>query len=300
MNYILHLVIFFDVFLIVALSLNIVVGYLGLLTLAHAGFFAVGAYAYALASLTLGWNFIAGTLLGIGLGMALSLLLSLAAWRFRGDIFVLYSLAMQAVLYGVFYNWWAPGAEIGAWNNLTNGAFGLSAISRPTFGGWTFDSLPSIAALFSCMAALFIAMSTTLLRSPWGLLLKIVRDDELAARGLGKDARLAKLQAMAIACGMAAAAGAMYASYVTFLDPSSAALDDSILFLSMVIVGGVGNSVQGPFVGTLVLLLLPEALRFMRLPDATANDFRLLIYGLLLVSMMHLRPQGIAGDYKLE
>ena len=300
MNYALHLVIFFDVFLIVALSLNIVVGYLGLLTLAHAGYFAIGAYAYALASMLLGWGFVASCALAIALGVVLSLVLSIASWRFRGDIFVLYSLAVQAVLFAIFYNWWGPGAEFGGWSNLTNGPFGIASIPKPEILGWTLDSFPTIAVLFTIVAIVSVGFSATLLRSPWGLLLKTVRDDELAARGLGKNVRLAKLQALAISCGMAAMAGAMYASYVTFVDPNSAALADSILILSMVIVGGVGNSVRGPLVGTLVLLLLPEALRFAHLPDTVAAELRMLIYGVLLILLMHMRPQGIAGDYKLE
>jgi branched-chain amino acid transport system permease protein len=130
-------------------------------------------------------------------------------------------------------------------------------------------------------------------------LLKALRDDELAARGLGKNTRIAKVQVFAIASGMVAVAGALYAAYVGYIDPSAASLDESVLFICMVIVGGVGNF-RGPLVGALMLLAIPEALRFLAIPDAIAANLRLMAYGVLLVVMMHFRPQGLAGNYRIE
>jgi branched-chain amino acid transport system permease protein len=135
--------------------------------------------------------------------------------------------------------------------------------------------------------------------SPWGRVLASMREDELAARSLGKNTRFLKVQAIAISCGLVAVAGALYAAHVSYLDPTSASLDEGILMLSMVIVGGVGNF-RGPIVGALILIALPELLRFAHLPDATAANLRLAIYGLLLVFMMHFRPQGISGEYRLN
>ena len=126
-----------------------------------------------------------------------------------------------------------------------------------------------------------------------------MREDELAARGLGKNTRLAKVQAFAISSALVAVAGSLYAAHVRYIDPSSATLDESILMLSMVIVGGIGNF-RGPIVGAGLLLLLPEALRFLQLPDALAANLRMLIYGLLLVLLMHFRPQGIAGRLRVQ
>lgn len=126
-----------------------------------------------------------------------------------------------------------------------------------------------------------------------------MRDDELAARGLGKNVRLLKIQVLTIGCAFAALSGAVYSSYVTFIDPSIATLDQSILLLSMLIVGGTGNF-RGPLVGAAVLLALPEILRLVQLPDWMAGNVRLLVYGLLLIAMVHFRPQGLAGEYKLR
>lgn len=299
MNYMLHLLIYFDIYLIVALGLNIIVGYCGIITLAQAGFFAAGAYAYALSTLVLGWNFLVAMTFAALIGAMLSLFLSLASWRLRGDFFVVFSLGVQTMLYSLFYNWWSPDQPIGTWGNLTNGAFGISGIERPQVAGFELSTIVAVAILFSAIAIMFLVLVWRLLSSPWGRVLKAMRDDELAARSLGKKVRSLKAQALAMGCGMAAIAGAMYASYVSFVDPSSGALSDSMLFLSMIIVGGVGNSFKGALVGTLLLLLIPEALRFLGLPDNLAVELRPLIYGLLLIVFMHFRPQGIAGDFRL-
>lgn len=299
MNYLLHLLIYLDIYIIVALSLNMIVGYSGLLTLAHAGYFAVGSYTYALVTLTLGWGFLPALALGIAVAALLSLALSLPSWRFSGDFFVMISLAVQVLLYSLFYNWSSPGVEPGTWSNLTNGPYGLAGISKPAILTIRFDSIGSVALLATVLAGGCALLSWLLLHSPWGRLLKAIRDDELAARGLGKEVRLAKVQVFAIACGMVAVGGAIYASYVTYIDPSTASLDESILMLSFVLVGGVGNF-RGPIIGALVLLAIPEVLRFVEISSTAAAHIRLLAYGLLLVSLMHIRPQGIAGEYRVE
>ena len=299
MNYLLHLVILFDIYFIVAMSLNIVVGYCGLLTLSHAAFFGIGTYAYALSVQAWGWDFLSAAALGIGLAALASLILSLAAWRFRGDFFVLISLSIQFALFSVINNWHSPREPPGTLGNLTNGPYGLEGIPRPSIFGFAFESIESIVILFTALAVLFALLCRKLLASPWGRMLQAMRDDELAARGLGKRVRLAKVQAIAFACAMAGFAGVLYASYISFIDPATASLTDSLLLLTMIIIGGVGNTFRGPLVGAFVLLAIPEALRFADLPDQMAAELRLLIFGILLIGMMHLRPQGLAGNYRL-
>ena len=196
-------------------------------------------------------------------------------------------------------NWHSRGDKPGTLSNLTNGPYGLEGIPRPSIFGFTFESIESIAILFTLVAGLFMLFCWKLLDSPWGRMLQAMRDDELAARGLGKYVRLAKVQAIAIACAMAGFAGVLYASYISFIDPATASLTDSLLLLTMIIIGGVGNTFKGPLVGAFVLLAIPEALRFADLPDQFAAELRLLIFGILLIGMMHLRPQGLAGNYRL-
>lgn len=299
MNYLLHLLIYLCIYGILALSLNLVVGYCGLMTLAHAAYFAVGAYAYSLLSLNLRWGFVPAAITGMVIAMALSLAVSLPAWRFKGDLFVMVSLAVQALIFSLLQNWTASDAPLGSWQNLTNGPFGIPGVPRPSFFGLQADTLPEYVLLSAMTLGVCCFIVWRLVTSPWGRLLKCLRDDELAARSLGKNTRKAKLEAFAIACGLAAIAGALYAGYVGYVDPSSASLDESILMLCMVIVGGVGNF-KGPLIGAAVLIALPEILRFGHFPDNLAANMRLLIYGLLLVSMAHFRPKGLAGDYRFK
>ena len=199
------------------------------------------------------------------------------------------SIAVQTLLYAVLYNW----------TDLTNGPFGISGISRPVIIDYSFVTTGSITVLYGGLA-LGLGMVMALLKwSPFGRALQAMRDDELAARSVGIPVDWLKLQAFALASAMVGIAGGLYAAYVSYIDPTSFSLNESILMLSMVIVGGTGN-VRGPLIGAAVLILLPEALRFLHLPDAVAANVRLLAYGLLLVVMMHLRPQGLAGTYRYQ
>jgi len=289
MNYLLHLLIYFEIYIIVAMSLNLLIGYSGLLQVAHAAYFGVGAYAAALLALKLGASFLPA-LFGAALAAAiLSLLVSLPAWRFRGDYFVMISLAVQVTLYALMYNW----------VDLTNGPYGLSGIPRPAIFDSTMATQGGVFAFYGVIV-IFIAVTLGLLKhSPFGRALQAMRDDELAARSLGLPVRMLKVQSFLIASAMVGVAGGMYGAYVSYIDPTSFTLDESILMLSMVIVGGTGN-IRGPIVGAAVLIAIPELLRLLALPDAIAANVRLLAYGLLLILMMHWRPQGLAGKYRFE
>jgi branched-chain amino acid transport system permease protein len=298
MNYILHLLIYFCIYAICALSLNLVIGYCGLLTLAHASYFAIGAYSYAILSLH-GWGFLPALAAAVGIAAVLSLIVSLPAWRFRGDNFVLMSLAAQTLIFSLLHNWYQPQANPGTLRNLTNGPFGLAGIPRPATLGIQLDTIGSMSVLTVVLAAICALVVWRLQSSPWGRLLQCMRDDELALRGLGKNVRRAKLEAFAISCALVAVAGVLYASYVSFIDASSATLDESILMVCMLLVGGMANF-RGPLVGAAVLLAMPEILRMVHLPDAMAANVRLLAYGLLLVIIVHFRPQGLAGKYRIE
>jgi branched-chain amino acid transport system permease protein len=299
MNYVSHLLIYLCIYAIVAMGLNIIIGYCGFLTLAQAGYFAIGSYTYTLATLVLGWGFIPSILLGAGLAMLLSLATSLPTWRLKGDFFVMVSLAVQVVILNAIYNWSSSDAPWGTLRNLTNGPAGISNVPKPDILGIKFDTNSSIALLAVIIAGLCFLLSAMMLNSPWGRALKATRDDELAARGLGKEVRFLKVQAFAYSCGITAIGGGVSASYVGFTDPSIASLDNSILMLCMVIIGGVGN-IRGPVIGAVTLLLIPEMLRFVQLPFMIATEVRLTVYGLLLVLLMHFRPQGLLGNYRIE
>lgn len=289
MNYFLHLLILFEIYILIAASLNLLVGYAGLIQVAHAAYYGVGAYASAILAMALGIGFLPSLMLGALVAAVGSLLVSVPAWRFRGDTFVLMSLTVQLALVAVFLNG----------ERVTGGSFGISGIPRPDIFGIEIDTRGGIAALYGALVVLCFGLLGLLKKSPFGRALQAVRDDELAATSLGIRARRLKVEAFAVAAGLVGVAGAMYSFYVTYIDPTSFGLDASILMLSMVIVGGTGN-LKGPVVGALTLIAIPEILRFLNLPTGAVASWRLLAYGLLLVALMRVRPQGIAGRYRFE
>lgn len=289
MNYLLHLLILFQVYAVVAMSLNLLIGYGGLVQVAHAAYFGVGAYAAALLWTQLGVGFmwgLGGAALTAGM---LSLLVSLPAWRFRGDYFVMVSLAVQVFLYSLMFNW----------VDLTNGPYGITSIPRPAIASDISATDGAIVVIYGAIVAFLGLILAAAKLSPFGRALQAMRDDEVAARSLGIPVRRLKVEAFMLASAMVGVAGGLYAAYISYIDPSSFTLDQSILMLSMVIVGGTGN-VRGPLVGAAVLIAIPELLRLLALPDAVAANVRLLAYGLLLMLMMRWRPQGLAGRYRFE
>lgn len=299
MTYLFHLLIYFDIYLILALSLNLVAGYCGLLTVAHASYYAIGAYTYAILAVTLGWGLFPAMLVSILVAAVMSLAVSLPSWRLQTDFFFLATLVVQVLIFSSIYNWFDPQSPVGSWANLTNGTFGIADIPKPSVLGITLREPSQYVALATAAAAICGFLIWRLQSSPWGTALIALRDDELVIRGLGKNARLLKLQAIAFSCAFAAISGVLYAGYVSYVHPTLAALDESILMLAMVLVGGLGNF-RGPIIGAASLIGLPELLRFAELPDAQAAQLRLMIYGASLIVLMHLRPSGLAGSYRLD
>ena len=289
MNYFLHLMILVELYVMLGLSLNLMVGYTGLLTLAHAAFYGIGAYVTALLMVNLHFGFLPATLVAVLVAVLLSTIVSLASLRFSGDYFIVATLAFQVLVFTVLYNW----------VSVTRGPFGISNIPKPAFGPIVIDSLPSFAVFGLIVTLLIIGFLTLVFRAPFGRTIQAIRDDEIAAETLGKNVISFKMRTVALASGCAAIAGALYATYVTFIDPTSFTVGESILMLSMVIVGGTGN-IKGPVVGAGLLILFPELLRFLSISSSAAANIRLIIYGTLLVLLMQFRPRGIAGTYEFQ
>lgn len=289
MNYLLHLLIITEIYLMLALSLNLMIGYTGLLTLAHAAFYGIGAYATTLIMIHTGFGFLPALLSAVGIAVALSFLISSAALRFRGDYFVLATLAFQVIVFSILNNW----------ISVTRGTYGIPDIPRPSLLGVEISSLFSFAVLGLGLSIVIAAILALAYHSPFGRTLQAIRDDEIAATSLGKNVISFKMRSVALASACAAVAGALYATYVTFIDPTSFTTEESVLLVSMVVIGGTGN-LKGPVVGSVLLVLLPELLRFLAVPDSLAPNLRMIIYGLLLIVIMRFRPQGIAGSYRFE
>jgi len=287
MNYLLHTLIMVNIYAVLALSLNLLVGYAGLLSLCHAAFYGIGAYTGTLLMVEVGLGFWPALLLAVAATVLLSFTISVPALRLTGDYFVLASLGFQVIVFAVLYNW----------TGLTRGPYGIPGIPQPTFFGIEISS-PLAYFLFTGAIALVCAGLLHLIgRSPFGRVLKAIREDEMAASALGKNVSRYKITAFAIAAGFAAVPGVLFAGYLQYIDPTSFTIMESVFILSIIIIGGTGNTI-GPILGTVLLLFLPEALRFLGMPDAIAANMRQVIYGLVIIVMLRFRPQGLYGEYR--
>lgn len=289
MNYAFHILTMIAIYVILGSSMNLIVGFGGRISLCHAAFYGIGAYAYSLLVMNLEFSvFIALPAAVLASGLS-ALIIGAVALRLHGDFFALATLGFQTIIFVVLYNWVV----------LTKGPYGITGIPRPDFMGLSGNSPWLMFVLASICATIVLWLCMQLTRSPFGRTLQAVRDDSIAAQSLGKAPLRFNLTAFTIGGALAALAGAIYAVYASYIDPTSFTLDESVFILCVVVIGGAGT-VRGPVVGSIILVMLPELLRFVGLPDAIAANLRQVIYGLLLVLMMRFRPQGIAGRYAFD
>lgn len=299
MNYAFHLGIYFAIYLLLAGSLSLKVGYAGLLSLAQASHFAVGAYSTAILMAAFNWPFalaLPASIIVASLGGALLATMGRGA---RGDLYVLVTLAFQALLSALLINWSSPSAPLGSLRNLTNGSFGISDIPSPSIGSYSLAGAMRYFPIALAVAAAGVYVLWRLDRSPWAKSVIAVRDDELAARAIGKQPNRLLTQVSVISAGLAGLAGALYTGYAGYLDPSSADLNESLMLLSIVLLGGTVGLI-GPAIGAAIFVLVPELLRAVNVGDVSAGNIRLALFGALLLVLAHARPQGIAGRHAVQ
>ncbi len=270
-------------YVMLALGLNIVVGIAGQLVLGYAAFYAVGAYTYALLNQYLGLGFwtclpIAGFITVIA-----GLLLAFPVLRLRGDYLAIVTLGFGEIVRLLLINW----------ANFTGGNRGIANIPRPGLFG--LELSPEASTIYIYYLCLFAAIITIiivarLINSRVGLALQALREDEIASEAMGIDLRKIKLSAFALGSCWAGFAGVLFAARKSYINPTSFTFMDSAMILSMVVLGGMG-SIVGVALAALVLTLLPEYLRAF-------SEYRMLIFGLLMVTMMVFRPQGIIPPAK--
>lgn len=289
MEYALQILVLVLIYGIVAISLDLVVGHTGVLTVCHAAFFGLGAYCEALMTLHLDTPFI----LNIGSAMTVAGVVACAvavpSFRLRGESFIIATFAFQIVVIAVLNNW----------PSLTGGPAGLSSIPSPTLFGYHLSSQPALMALavLGLSGAVWTYLRIT--RSPFGRVLRCLREDEILARSAGKSVMRTKVVIFAVSGAVAGAGGALFSHYLTFIDPSSFSLMESVFLLSIVIIGGAGT-LWGPLAGTAILIVLPELLRFIGLPSSFAANIRQIIYGGFLVVFMMWRPRGFLGKHAFQ
>lgn len=288
MDYLIHIAILISIYGILALSLNLVIGETGLLSVAHAAFYGIGAYVVALLLTGTGMNFFLALPLGMLAAGLAALAIGVVLSRLEGDFYALGSLGFGIIIFSIFLNW----------QSVTQGPLGIPGIARPELFDLSFADNASFLILSLVMLAIVFGVSVFITRSSFGRVLHAVREDEGAIQIFGYSTTYYKLAVFVISAMLAAIAGALYASYITFIDPSSFAVNESIFILSIVILGGL-SSHKGALLGAAFLILLPEALRFVGFPTDVAAQLRQATYGLVLILLMLYRPQGILGEYRL-
>ena len=266
------------IFVILAVSMQLVTGVAGLLSLGHAAFYGVGAYTAALLATQLGWPFIA-TLPAAGLAAAiLGVLLALPTMRLVSIQFAVATLAIGQIVYVTLLNW----------VSFTKGPMGIAAIPPITLMGVELYSAQAsyfVIAAVACFAVWVVHRCT---HSTYGTSLRALREDDQCADAMGLNVVRLKIEVFAVSCFLAGLAGALWAHSTGYLSPTDFRFEDSILILAMVVVGGLG-SVPGAVVGAVLLIVLPEVLRPL-------GDVRNIAVGIVMFGSILFRPKGLIGE----
>jgi branched-chain amino acid transport system permease protein len=287
MEYLLHILVIAGIYIILTLSLNLVVGYTGLASLGHAAFSCVGAYTSSLLVLNCGLSPWLGLLIGACVAALLGVIIGFPSLRLKGDYLALATFGLGVIVYSFAKNW----------VSVTRGPMGLPGIPGFSIFGFQFSEIWSYLILVTLFVLLTFFTIRRVVNSPFGRVLRGIREDEIATLAMGKDVDRHKIMVFIIGAFFAGIAGSLYAHYITFIDPSSFTVMESITILLMVVFGGMG-SLPGSFIGALILVIFPEFLRFIGLPSSIAAPLRQMIYGLLLIVLMLKQPQGISGRYR--
>ncbi len=289
MEYILHILIIAGIYVILTLSLNLIVGFTGLPSMGHAAFSCIGAYTSSLLALNMGLSPWIGLLVGACVAALSGILIGYPSVRLKGDYLALTTFGLGVIVYSIAKNW----------VSLTRGPMGLPGIPGFSIFGFQLSEIWSYLLLVLVSVIVTVFIIKRIVNSPFGRILRSIREDEIASEVLGKNISKYKLLVFIIGAFFAGIAGSLYAHYITFIDPSSFTVMESITILLMVIFGGMG-SISGSVVGAVILVVFPELLRFLGMPSSIAAPVRQMIYGLLLITLMLKRPQGIMGKYSFK
>jgi len=284
-------------YVMLALGLNIVVGFAGLLDLGYIAFYAVGAYVYALlASPQFNLHLPFWVILPIGAAVAafFGVILGAPTLKLRGDYLAIVTLGFGEII-RIFLN------NLSQPVNITNGPRGITGIDPFSLAGFRFTTAIHYYFLLLAVMLVIIVINLRLQNSRIGRAWEAIREDEIAARAMGIDTRNLKLLAFAMGASFGGVAGGMFSAIQAFISPESFVLVESIMVVSMVVLGGMGN-IWGVILGALLLSFVPEILRWTVTPVQEAlfgrmliepEVIRMLLFGLALVLVMLYRPAGL-------
>ena len=276
-DYVIDVAILSGIYVILALGLNVVVGFAGLLNLGFVAFYAIGAYSYALIDTKLGMGFWSALPLSVFLTIISGFLLAIPALRLKGDYLAVVTLGFGEIVRIILNNW----------DSFTKGPNGISGIAPPSLMGVTIGKLSSYYYLVFCLVVIAVFVMRRVKDSKIGRAWIAIREDEIASSAMGVNILKYKLYAFAFGSFWAGLAGCLFAAKMRFVSPESFTFMESVLILCMVILGGLG-SIAGVVIGAVILVFLPEVLR-------EVQTYRMLALGAGLVFLMVFRPQGLFG-----
>ncbi len=270
------------IFSILATSFNLIIGYGGLMSIAHPIFFALGAYGSGLITQATGIPVPLGIVFGIAIATLASIALALPSLRVSGDYLVIASIGFQLGLLQIIKNSdWSGGP-----GGLTNIPPMISTVGPAAT--WSYIAIVAGAALASILVVRW------LVQGDYGRAITAMRDDEEAFKGLGRDAVSLKLVLFAIGSGLAGLAGGLYGHYFLFVTPEQFEVLYSAAMLTMVVVGGI-RTIWGPALGAILLQFMPQAINFLKLPSSVTGPLQGILFTGLVLVFLFLRPHGLFG-----
>ena len=275
--YYIQVLVFIGIYSILALSLNLLNGYVGLLSIGHAAFYGIGAYASAKLVMEVGLPF---PLAMLGSGIVAGIfgyLIAKPTLRLSGIYMTLATLGFNMIFFLVLQNWMS----------FTNGPLGIMDIPAPGIFGYKIETRVQYYYLILVLVLLTIGSMHRLMTCRFGRALVGIRENELAAEAMGVHTTRYKIQAFVLAAFYAGIAGSYYAHFVKFISPDSFYIYESFILLAMLAFGGQGNLI-GPVMSAAMLIIIPEVFRFLQ-------EYRMLVYGSVLIIMMLVRRQGLLG-----
>jgi branched-chain amino acid transport system permease protein len=297
MDYIYHMITWLFIYMLLAESMNLYLGYTGVLALSHVAFFGIGAYSGALISLSVG-SFWLGFLIGGLIAGLLGFLLGLTSIKLRADYLGIATLGFAQIVHTFFQN-----------SDLTRGPLGLPGIPRPSVFGLQLTEKFHYMIFAGVITFILMAFMYRVVKSPFGQILETIRDDEIAAKSLGKNTIHYKLIAFTIGAIIAAWAGTLMAHLVTYIDPMSFHTNSLAIILVMTVLGGLGTY-RGPILGSIIIIALAEGVTFLNMPQQlcipgietcipwNVGAVQMMLYSVLFLIIMVFLPQGIGGFWK--
>ena len=276
--YYMNILVRIGIYTIMALGLNILVGYTGIVSLGQAAFVAIGSYGTTILMMKIGMNFFIAMFLSALLAGVIGLVLGIASLRVNATYLTIVTLGFGEIIRTIII----------VWEKVTNGPLGIRNIPSPTFLGTEFN-LTNYGLYYLVLFTLIMVtiFSILIIRTKLGRALFAIREDEVAAIMMGIDSTKYKVIAFVISAILSSVAGSFLASQLGYIDQNTFTFEMSTLILSIVILGGMGK-IRGMYLGAIILGVFPEVSRYLM-------EYRYVIYGVILVLMMRFRPQGLLG-----